>query len=80
MAASRNEDGIWKEFTRQDCVSTMSIFEQAEKEGTALVKLKEKRYNETISRVSAYRVYLWKAGKYELQDCREFKIYLKKGI
>lgn len=55
MAASRYEDVVWKEFTGQDCVSTMSIFEQAEKEGTALVTLNEMNYNETISRVSADR-------------------------
>ncbi len=55
MAASRYEGEIWKEFTGQDCVSTMSIFEQAEKEGTALVTLTKKNYNETISGVSADR-------------------------
>ena len=55
MAASRYEGEIWKEFTGQDCVSTMSIFEQAEKEGTALVTLTKQNYNETISRVSADR-------------------------
>ncbi len=33
----------------------MSIFEQAEKKGTALVTLTKKNYNETISGVSADR-------------------------
>ena len=53
MAASRYEDVIWKEFTGQDSISTVSIFEQAEKEGIALVTLNQKNYNETVSRVSA---------------------------
>lgn len=53
MAGSRFEDVIWHEFTGQDCISTMSIFERAEKEGIGLVTLNEKSYNENISRVSA---------------------------
>ena len=53
MAASRYEDVVWKEFTGQDSISTVSIFEQAEKEGTALVTLNQKNYNETVSQVSA---------------------------
>ena len=53
MAASRFKDVIWHEFTGQDCISTMSIFERAEKEGIGLVTLNEKSYNENITRVSA---------------------------
>lgn len=46
-------DVVWNEFTGQDCISTMSIFERAEKEGLELVTLTEKSYNENIGRVSA---------------------------
>ncbi len=53
--ASRYEDEIWREFSGQDGVSAMSIFEQAEKKGTTLVTLNEKNYNETIPGVSADR-------------------------
>lgn len=53
MAASRFEDVIWNEFTGQDCISTMSIFERAKKEGIDLVTLNGKSYNENITRFSA---------------------------
>ena len=53
MAASRFEDVIWNEYTGQDCISTMSIFERAKKEGIDLVTLNGKSYNENITRVSA---------------------------